>query len=382
MPFAGALSEHPVTSLATGEVIGAVLEDLGERPDLAVVTVTRPHLGALDDIAAAVEAVLHPMAVIGCAAESVVGTGREVEETPSVSLWAARVGPLVPVALRATRLADGDWHFTGWPASLAFVPSALVLVADPFTFPSAEFLAWVGRRHPGLPVVGGNASAGAGPGGNRLVTGARTVSEGAVGVLLGAGVEVATVVSQGARPYGQPLTVTRSERNIVHEVAGRPALEALVGQITDDLAPVDVAGLEANGFHIGRLVDEHLEEAGPGDFLVRSVTGVDHASGAIAVDDRMPVGCTVRFHLRDPAAADRDLRAALAGRSADGVLLCTCNGRGTRFFDEPDHDAAAVADALGPVPVGGFSAAGEFGPVGGTNFLHTFTASMALLSDR
>jgi len=382
MPFASALSEHPVSSLATGEVIGAVVEALGERPDLVVLTVTRPHLGALDDIVAAVDGVLHPLAMIGGAAASVVGTGREVEEGPAVSLWAARVGPLVPVALRAGRGTDGEWDYPGWPTTLAFAPTALVLVADPFTFPSPDFLGWVGTRHPGLPVIGGNASAGSRPGVNRLVTGSRTVSEGAVGVLLGAGVSVETVLSQGARPYGRPLTVTRAERNIVHEVAGRPALEVLVAQITDDLGSVDVAGLEANGFHLGRQIDEHLELAGPGDFLVRSVTGVDHASGAIAVDDRMPVGCTVRFHVRDADAAGRDLRASLAGHGADGVLLFTCDGRGTRFFDEPDHDTSALAEALGPVPVGGCFAAGEFGPVGGTSFLHTFTASMALLRDR
>jgi small ligand-binding sensory domain FIST len=382
MPFASALSEHPVTSLATGEVIGAVLEALGERPDLVVLTVTRPHLGALDDIAAAVDAVLHPLAMVGCAAESVVGVGREVEETPAISLWAGRVGPLVPMALRATRLAAGGWHFSGWPEASMVDPSALVLLADPFTFPAASFLDWVGAHHPGLPVVGGNASGGTRPGGSRLVSGPRTVSEGAVGVLLGTGVEVETALSQGARPYGQALTVTRAEEHIVHEVAGRPALECLVAQITDDLAPVDVAGLEANGFHIGRQVDEHLEEAGPGDFLVRSVTGVDHRTGSIAVDDRIPVGCTVRFHVRDPSAADRDLRGALAGRRADAVLLFTCNGRGTRFFDEADHDAAAIAGLLGPVPLGGCFAAGEFGPVGKANFVHTFTASMALLRDR
>jgi small ligand-binding sensory domain FIST len=381
MPFASALSEHPVPSLATGEVIGAVLEALGERPDLVVLTVTRPHLGALEDIAATVEAVLHPLAIIGCAAESVVGTDREVEETPSISLWAGRVGPLVPVTLRATRLSGDEWHFDGWPTTLAFQPSALVVITDPFTFPGDDFLAWLEERHPGLPVVGGNASAGRGPGGTRLVAGGRTVSEGAVGVLLGGGVEVATVVSQGARPYGHPFTVTRSDRNLLQEVAGTPALECLVAQITGELDRTEVAGLEANGFQVGRLIDERLAEPGPGDFLVRSVVGVDHQSGAIAVDDRMPLGATVRFHLRDAATAGVDLRRLLAGRTADGVLLFTCNGRGTRFFDEVDHDAGALAEQLGPVPVGGFFAAGEIGPVGGTNFMHSFTASMALFRD-
>jgi small ligand-binding sensory domain FIST len=381
MPFASALSEHPVASLATGEVIGSVLEAIGERPDLVVLTVSRPHAGALEDIAAAVDSVLHPLATIGCAAESVVGTRREVEETPSISLWAGRVGPLVPVTLRATRQPDDGWHIAGWPADLAFRPAALVLVADPFTFPADAFLAWLEARHPGLPVIGGNASAGRGPGGNRLVTGARTVNEGAVGVLIGSGVDVEAVVSQGARPYGRPFTVTRSDGNLLQEVAGTPALECLVAQITGELTPDEVAGLETNGFQVGRLIDERVDQPGSGDFLVRSVVGVDHRSGAVAVDDRMPLGATIRFHLRDAGTARQDLRGLLADRRADGVLMFTCSGRGTRFFDEADHDAALVAEQLGPVAVGGFFAAGEIGPIGGTNFVHSFTASMALFRD-
>jgi small ligand-binding sensory domain FIST len=60
------------------------------------------------------------------------------------------------------------------------------------------------------------------------------------------------------------------------------------------------------------------------------------------------------------------------------ALLFTCNGRGTRLFAQPDHDAAAVQDALGPLPLAGFFANGELGPVGGRNFIHGFTASLAL----
>jgi small ligand-binding sensory domain FIST len=50
------------------------------------------------------------------------------------------------------------------------------------------------------------------------------------------------------------------------------------------------------------------------------------------------------------------------------------------MFQMPDHDAGVVADELGPVPTAGFFAAGELGPVGGTNFIHGFTASVVLFS--
>ncbi len=37
-----------------------------------------------------------------------------------------------------------------------------------------------------------------------------------------------------------------------------------------------------------------------------------------------------------------------------------------------------IADRLGEIPLAGFFAQGEIGPVGGANFLHGFTASAAL----
>jgi small ligand-binding sensory domain FIST len=380
--FASALSEHPVTSLATGEVAGAILETIGDRPDLVMVTTTRPHAGALEDVAATLGAVLHPLAVVGCSAESVVGTGREVEETPAISVWAGRVGPLAPVALDATRLADGTWHFAGWPEQTAFEPSALVLVTDPFTFPADDFLSWIEARHPHLPVIGGLASGGRGPGASRLVVGDRVRSAGAVGVLLGPGVTLDTVLSQGARGYGSPLTVTKSERNIIYEVAGVPAMEYMVDQIRSHLSPAEVVGIEANGLFVGRLIDEHVDRPGPGDYLVRSVLGADRATGAVAVDDQVPLGSTVRFHVRDAETAHLELGSLLADRQAEAALVFPCNGRGTRLFDDPHHDAAALRKAVGPVPVGGFFAAGEFGPVGGHNFVHGFTASVGLLRPR
>jgi small ligand-binding sensory domain FIST len=382
VPFASSLSEHPVATEATGEVSGAVLEALGDRPDLAVVVATRPHAGALEDIVGTVSSVLHPLAVMGGIAQSAIGAGREVEDTAAISLWAGRVGQLIPLSLNATRLADDSWHFDGWPSGIDLEPSVLVLLADPFTFPAGEFLGWLEGTRPELPVIGGNLSGGRGPGGTRLVLGDRLFTSGAVGVLIGAGVDVELLVSQGSRGFGHPFTVTRSDRNVIYEVAGIPAMDCLVEQIKNGLGPAEVAGIEANGLLVGRLVDEHVEAPGAGDYFMLNVVGADRATGALAVDHRVPLGSTVRFHRRDAETAHGELELLLHGRRAQSALVFTCNGRGTRLFDAADHDAAMVEGALGPVPVGGFFAAGEIGPIGGRNFVHGFTASMALFRDR
>ena len=378
MPFASALSEHPVPAMAVGEVAGQVLESLGPAPDLAVLFVTPPHAGALEDAAAAISDILRPATIIGCAAVSVVGKAREVEEQPGVSLWAARFGEVEAVRIEATPGPAG-FELTGLPTELPFQPRALLLLADPFSFPIDALYAEVEARYPGLPVVGGNASAARGPGGNRLVLDRRVHSSGAVGAFLGPGVEIETVVSQGCRPVGRPYVVTRSERNVIQELAGETALARLLQMTGTDMSHEDLE-LINNGLHVGRVINESKLDFERGDFLVHNVLGADQETGAIAVSDAIDVGTTVQFHVRDAATADEDLRDLLAGRRAEGALLFTCNGRGMRLFGQPDHDAGVLDERVG-VPAGGFFAAGEFGPIGGRNFVHGFTASIALFTE-
>ena len=105
----------------------------------------------------------------------------------------------------------------------------------------------------------------------------------------------------------------------------------------------------------------------------------------MAVADYVRVGQTAQFQIRDGASASEDLRALLTGECEDthagdpiGALLFSCNGRGQRFFRTPHHDVTAVREKMGGIPVGGFFAMGEIGPVGGNNFLHGYTASVAL----
>ena len=368
--FAAALSEHPVTAMAVGEVVGQVLESLGGTPDLALLFVTPPHAGAIEDAAAAVRSTLHPRTLLGCTAESVVGGAREVEAEPAVVLWAGQVGEVAPLHLDVAQTPDG-MAVVGWPERTPDGARGVLLLGDPFTFPADAFI-----EHVDLPVVGGMASGARGPGGNRLVLDGRVHTTGAVGAVLGPGVRLGTVVSQGCRPLGRAFVVTRAERNMIYELAGRPALDRV--QELYQEADEDDRRLLQQGIHVGRVIDEHKPDFQRGDFLVRNVLGADKESGAIAVGDVVDVGSTVQFHVRDAATADEDLRSLLAGECAEAALLFTCNGRGTRLFGTPDHDAEVVSDALGGVPLSGFFAAGELGPVGGRNFLHGFTASLAL----
>jgi small ligand-binding sensory domain FIST len=233
-----------------------------------------------------------------------------------------------------------------------------------------------------VPVLGGLSSARTDDGEAALFLRDRVLGTGAVGVRLD-GVELLPCVSQGAAPLGPELTVTAAEGNLIHELAGRPALERLRDAIEalGDAERTRVAG----GLLLGIVIDGNKPEYRQGDFLVRGLMGADPEAGTIAVAAAVEPGTVVRLHARDAGSADRDLRdalglrrEALGGVPPAGALVFTCNGRGRGMFGRPDHDAAALADELGGVPAAGFFAAGEIGPVGGDSFLHGFTATVAV----
>jgi small ligand-binding sensory domain FIST len=300
-----------------------------------------------------------------------------------VSLWAAWSGAVRPLRVTARQLPELV-AFRGMPDPLPWEPAGFVLLADPYSFPTQDFLAEVARLHPGVPVVGGMASGARGFGGTRLALGERLFVDGAVGAVLGPGVNLATVVSQGCRPIGRALVVTDSERSVIRSLAGVPPLQRL-RELTPELTPADVKAINEGGLKLGVVIDERKAVFGPGDFLLRRVLGGDRDNGAIQISDGIEIGTTAQFHVLDPAAADDELRALAAGAMDDGapdaLLLFTCNGRGRRMFAQPDHDAATLAEVFGTVPAAGMFAAGEVGPVGSRNFVHSLTASVALFRE-
>jgi len=172
---------------------------------------------------------------------------------------------------------------------------------------------------------------------------------------------------------------------VMHELAGKPAVRRLE-EAYAAASPRDQL-LMRRGLHVGQAISELKAELGRGDFLIRNVMGIDPKTGAIAITDMVEVGQTVQFQVRDADSAREDLRLVLERerqrdeRPVVGALLFSCNGRGQALFGQPHHDIGAVRRAFGDVPVAGFFAAGELGPVAGRNFLHGFTASLLVLRE-
>jgi small ligand-binding sensory domain FIST len=384
LTFGAAVSTASDHQRALDEAIPAALEQLRGTPDLVVCFFSMEHADAAPGIALSLSERTGTSAIVGCTAQGVIGGRRELEETPGLAVWAATLPgvDVRPFALQVLPLDDG-YGITGWPALATEERASVLLLADPFTFPADSFLERLNQEQAGLPVIGGMVSGAGEPGRHRLLSGTKVLDGGAVGVALVGPVEVRAVVSQGCRPVGAPFAVTSGEGNVVHELGGRPAVDRL-RQMLAALDPREHELLRGGGLQVGQVIDEHKASFDRGDFLVRGLLGADPETGSIAVADSVEVGQTLQFHVRDAASAHEDLElllAPVAGWQPRGVLLFSCNGRGRQFFGEPDHDAVRVAAATGEAPMAGFFAQGELGPVGGRNFLHTFTASMAVFCE-
>lgn len=370
MPFAAALSAHPVVAHAVGEVAGQVLDTLGgEAPDLALVFLTGHHSGAVVEVAHAIRHLLRPATLLGATASGVLANGNEVADAPALALWAGSFGAVQPISFGRTDIA----------AAPPFDPALILLLVDPYAFALGAALEALSMRWPGVPVVGGMASASGAAGRNRLVLDDSVLSSGAAGVLVGPGLRVETATTAGARPLGRPYVVTSAGDRLVRELGGRPAAERLRQVLDRDIGDEEFSALGSGGLCLGRVVDERSTEAGCQDVLVSDVV----AAGAdgFAVEDDVEVGQTWQFLVRDAEAADDDLRAVLNGREADTALAFCDLARGRQLFGSPSYEAGVLAEYLRDPPTAGMFCAGELGAIGGRNFVLGRCTSIALLSD-
>jgi small ligand-binding sensory domain FIST len=374
------LSRAVTAAAATREAARDARRALGSADvDLAFLFLTADHLDGAEEALEAASEELDAAHLLGCVAEGVVGREQELEQGPGASVWTAALPGSVIETFHAVAFGTDEG------VAVAGVPpfdgaDLVTMLADPFTFPVSGFLSKLNEEEDQVPMVGGLAAGGGEPEAQVLFRDDEVLTDGAVGAVL-RGVRVRTVVSQGCAPVGSDSVITEAEENVVHELAGKPALDRLrteLGTMTVEQQQLAARG----GVLAGLVIDENRSEYRRGDYLMRGLIGADEESGSLEIGEPVRIGQTLRFHVRDARSADEDLREgltdALNGGHPAGALLFTCNGRGSNMFAEPDHDARAVADALGGDALAGFFCAGEIGPVGGKPFLHGFTATLAI----
>jgi small ligand-binding sensory domain FIST len=390
-----AVGTDPV--LAAREAARTVAEALGCPADLVVAFASPELCRDPDAVRAAITAELSPAHLIGCTGAGVVGTGVEIEDRPAVVVWGAILpgARITPIRAVGWRTPDGRTDIAGWPTEagtghtgggLPGPDDVVLALADPYTFPIDLMMQLIAAAPWQPPVVGGLAAGGTRPGDHVLWLDGQYTHEGLVGVSIG-GIDLVTAVSQGCVGVGPEMVVTDADGGgRIFALAGAPAL-AKVQAILDDL---DDRSLERvnSGITLGIVMNENTPDYDIGDYLMRGILGANPDDGSIHVGERVRTGQTVRLHVRDERSATEDLISATRGAvdaiagDAAGALVFTCTARGSAMFAEPHHDARVIGEILGDPPVAGLFCNGEFGAVGGRNFLHGFTATIAIFGNR
>jgi small ligand-binding sensory domain FIST len=382
MRGAAAISEHLDTRTASIEVAQLLADAMAGPTDLVFVFASFHHRETLEQAVADIRGALSPKVIIGITTEAVVGCDLELEgvaglsaiamHLPDVTLTPWTTTPNRPVPISRPEEIP-DW------IGLQDDTKAAFFFADPFSTPITRLLpALTNCREPALPIIGGMASGASQASFNRIILNDTSMKTGGVGLTVSGPVQFDCIVSQGCRPIGKPLRVTKVDGNVVLELGGKPALDQLA-ELSRSVTKHERSLLEG-GLLLGGVIDEHKDHFGRGDFLVRSVMGLDRKRKGVAAGEFYRLGRTVQFHVRDAQTAVEDLQLLLDAQQLDETpfagLLVTCNGRGRNLFHEDDHDLTIIRQRLGEVPIAGFFAAGEIGPVGGRSFLHGHTACL------
>lgn len=377
-PFSEALVETTAREL---------LAEIGGRVTCAFVFASADYRDHLPDFLELIQVHGHVPVLAGCSGSGLIGTAQEAEAAAGFSLLflylpntVLHVFPFTTADVENFDSAEACLAATGLRADEV---DAWITLANPVAIDIESWLKAWNAAWPGVPCLGGLGSGGR-RGDQIFLFQDRKPVEAALAIGLRGGVRVQTVVSQGCRPIGEPLTITGAEGNVVTSLGSRAAYERLT-ETCESLPEAD-RELASGNLFAGLAMSEYIDDFKTGDFLVRNLIGADPHTGVIAIGALPRVGQTLQFQLRDRDSAHEELLRLLRGRQEEGVkpfasLIFSCTGRGKHLFGISHHDAGAVAEIFGALPSTGFFCNGEIGPVGEQNFVHGYTASLALLTD-
>lgn len=385
MPNAAAsrLCLEPYSEAAVIRTARECLGSLGRNPHLAFVFASPdygPHLG---DFLELIQLHAHAPRIAGGSASGLVGTGQEAEGSSGFSLLLLHLPKTTLTLLPFSEAESDDFSVADWrkKAGHAADSDAWIFFGNPMRIAAEPWLNAWSEAVQHAPVLGGLLSGGRGE--DEIFTLLdRSSVEAGVLVGLKGGVRLHSIVSQGCRPIGEPHAITGAHENVVTSIGSLPAYERL-NESFESLASEEKARAAGNLF-AGLALNEYVDDFKTGDFVIRNLLGADASTGSVELAAYPRIGQTLQFQLRDRHSAREDFQNLLRKQSRKRIrpvaaLSFLCGGRGEALFGAPHHDAVCVQEAFGPIPNAGFFCNGEVGPIGGHNFVHGYSAAVALL---
>lgn len=364
----------------------------GREPDLLLVFVT-PHFAAYyPRVPGLLRDRFEDALIVGCSAGGIIGGGQEVESSPAISLTAAVLPGVVlhPIHTDTQELPDEDASPEVWRRWLGIAESEqahFMVLADPFSAQVEPFLNGLDYAFPAASKIGGLASGGQRAGENALFLHQHVHGNGLVCVGFSGDIQLDTIVAQGCRPIGKPVTVTRCRENVLFEVDHESPLVYL-NRLFQEASEYD-RQLMRTALFLGIAVDVIPEPGDSPPFLIRNLIGADYNGGSVSVGSLLREGQLVQFHLRDRQTSQQDLDLMLSQYAVENVLpaqagavLFSCLGRGQYLYGVPNHDSACFLGKLGSRALSGFFCNGEIGQVGQATYIHGYTSAFGIFRPR
>lgn len=205
-----------------------------------------------------------------------------------------------------------------------------------------------------------------------------------VSFLMSGSAEIAWGINHGCVRVGSKRTITRCEGNIIREIDGVPALDALKEYLDADwMTQWNKSSLN---LCLGFKTPEHIRQ-GYEDHVIRYMPGKNDQEGYVTIQSEVAEGTELWIMRRNKelissgmAAISHQLKEKLAQRKPKFILHFECVGRGKVVFRESEKGEliSAMQRELGSeTPWIGFYSYGEIGPISSHNCFHNFTAVVA-----
>jgi small ligand-binding sensory domain FIST len=385
-------SQRPSTAEAAQEAASGAMSQAGiARADMAVVFFSADHANHQRELVQSISRTVGTDCIVGSSGTGVLTGEGEIEGGNGMAVLAWSAEEIVGRPFIFEPLKDNEENlgatFGDFLAKTQDENSLMILLPDTYSGNPQPLLDAMAAKAGFYPVVGAGSSENGAAGATYQLCGGKVASNSLAGAYLSGEFKVHVDITQGCQPITEPMVITKAERNLIHEIDGRPALEVfarlLKGPLAEDLRRALMV------LFVGLPADRRENSVAPGKYLVRNIIGLDPEKGIVGVAQEVSEGEALIFTMRDGERAREDLNQMLRrqveklnGRKPGFGMYFNCCARGGSLYGIPGIDSAYIRQALGEFPLIGMFGGYELAPLGRANRLFAYTGVLALVTER
>jgi small ligand-binding sensory domain FIST len=380
-------SSHPSTERAAEEAAARAMARAGiSTADLAVIFFSVDHLPSWQKLAATLQRIARTEQIVGSSGVGVLTSDGEIEAKAGLAVMVLASDGARAGAFLHQPLSGRDAEI-GAALGVASTGEESLLVAFPDAYNAEPRALFRGIEDTAgfVPLVGAGSSENGSHGKTFQLYGRTMATNALAGFFLSGAFTSRIGITQGCQPVSAPMTITKTEGNLILEIDNRPAFEVFSRVVKGPLR--ENLGRALAYIFVGLPVDPMKNSVGPGEYLVRNIVGLDPQAGVLAVAEKIFAGERMVFTLRDGERAREDLRQMLQ-RQAESLggdrpalgFYFNCCARGRSLYGMDGIDVAYIRQSLGDFPLIGLFGSFELGPLGRKNHLLAYTGVLALIT--